>query len=102
MSSVRKRPAATSLPVCKRPAVALEDKRPALAREDDPPEWFGEVNLVAQNEVFLVTAAKLLNDQDDAEDIEDQRPPPLKDPAALSKGEFRKALEDSIANPLAP
>ena len=100
MSSVRKRPAATSLPLCKRPALALEDKRPALAREDDPPEWFGEVNLVAQNEVFLVTAAKLLNDQDDAEDIEDQRPPPLKDPAALSKGEFRKALEDSIANPL--
>ena len=61
MSSARKRPAAISLPVCKRPALALEDKRPALAREDDPPEWFGEVNLVAQNEDFLVTAAKLLN-----------------------------------------
>jgi hypothetical protein len=111
MSVVRKRPAAAGLqqqPPLKRPAGAASQQEPAPcanaprapAAEVGLPDWFGEANTEAQQEVYLVTAAKLVNDKDQPESIGEQSPPPLRDPASLSKSEFRAALQDSIANPM--
>ena len=109
MSTVRKRPASAEPPsstgaVRKKPAAVvlpLSTAAPAAAAQGAClPEWFDEADSEAQNEVFLVTGAKLLNDRDEPEDIDEKSPPPLKDPATTSKAEFRKALQDSIANPI--
>ena len=50
--------------------------------------------------MFLVTAAELVNDEDQTKKNGDEEPPPLKDPCTISKPEFRVALMDSIANPM--
>ena len=47
-----------------------------------------------------MTAAKLVNEKGRAENALEVKLPPLRDPATLSKLEFRTALQDSIANPI--
>ena len=107
--NVCKRPAAAPLNVCKRPAAAIPSPcipcdsdalRAAPAEEAVVPEWFGEADAEKQNRVFLVTAAKLVNESDHLEAAGDSKPPPLRDPATITKLEFRKALQDSIENPM--
>lgn len=53
-----------------------------------------EPDETAQISVYSVTGSKLLH-RDDA-----QPDPPLKDPASVSRRDFRLALQDSIANPV--
>ena len=103
-AGVCKRPAAN---VCKRPAAAAAVPIPpcelpllADAGETAMPDWYGEANAEQQNQVFLVTAAKLVNEADEVRAVEDQKPPPLRDPACITKEEFREALQDSIQNPM--
>ena len=60
-SVVRKRPAA--------PAPQGHQSVPAttpatLDGSAEKPDWYGEANATVQNEVFLVTAAKLVNEED--------------------------------------
>ena len=95
--AMRKRPAAAALfePARKRPS---SNTPPALAPV--LPDWYGESNEESQNQVYLVTAAKLVNEKEDVEHAGGDAPPPPKDPASISKMEFRKALQDSIANPI--
>ena len=69
---------------------------PVPAKEAALPDWYGEANGELQNEVFLVTAAKLVNEKDRAENALEVKLPPLRDPATLSKLEFRTALQDSL------
>ena len=80
-----KRPAS-----CKRPAAVV--KRPAANVASVPervadaaPDWLVELDPTAQLYVFLVTAAKLVNGKDEIESSGEARPPPLVDPARLSK-----------------
>ena len=75
------RPAA----MMKRPAAMM--KRPASADRvaDTAPDWLVEPDPTAQLYVFLVTAAKLVNGKDETERSGEVRPPPLVDPARLSK-----------------
>ena len=56
------------------------------------PDWLDEPDETAQISVYLATGSKLLH-RDDA-----QPDPPLKDPASVSRRDFRLALQDSIAN----
>ena len=97
-AEVCKRPAAN---VCKRPAAAAVPIPPcelpllADAGETAMPDWYGEANAEQQNQVFLVTAAKLVNEADEVRAVEDQKPPPLRDPACITKEEFRESLQDS-------
>lgn len=76
--------------VLKRPAAAV-----ANVEQEGKPLWYGEADAQKQLEVYLVTAAKLVNDEDEDSD------PPLKDPAKITKKQFREALFDSLANPVA-
>ena len=112
------------MPLLKRPAAAPVDKRTsarkcqatppvkkrpsanaALASVPLPPastdsqsiaqpDWLDKPDESLQNEVFLVTASKLLHGDDADAD------PPLKDPSGISKHEFRAALQDSMQNPI--
>ena len=78
-----KRPAAAQSVVLKRPAANKEVvlKRPAAKVDDTthnelcriPLEWEGESDPKAQVQIFLVTAAKLVNDRDASTD--DDLPP---------------------------
>ena len=108
-----KRPAASARiapPVLKRPGsigVPQQQQRdlpaqstPTLPKHIDVPEWYGVADVEAQKQVFLVTAAKLVNEEDRVEKDMEQSPPSLKDPATISKREFRIALQDSIARPI--
>ena len=58
------------------------------------PDWYTEPDDKAQLMVYLVTAAKLVNEEDLEAD------PPLRDPAMIGKGEFHAAVVDSLANPV--
>ena len=90
----------------KRPAGAAVRERPSASADSTPasvpdappssekPDWLDEPDEDVQNEVFLVTASKLLHGDDADAD------PPLKDPAGISKRDFRLALQDSISNPM--
>ena len=64
------------------------------------PDWYGEADAEQQNQVFLVSAAKLVNEKDEVKANEDPKPPPLRDPASITKEEFRKAMQDSIPHPM--
>ena len=107
-SMLRKRPAAAGLGgrTRKRPAAggAPEEASLPLSAATLPiaekPEWYGEADPTVQIEVFLVTAAKLVNAEDCPEEGGEGEPPPLRDPATISKVEFREALQDSIAQPI--
>ena len=94
---VRKRPAAERQPqvVRKGPAAAT-----ALGEEAVVPDWYGEADGVLQKQIFLVTAAKLVDEKDHLEKAGELKPPPLRNPANVSKVEFRTALQDSVANPM--
>ena len=97
---VLKRPAAAALvqqPPCKRQAPGKSQQSPV---PPPLPDWYGESNKESNNQVYLVTAAKLVNENDQIELVGENAPPPLKDPASISKLEFRTALQDSIANPI--
>ena len=87
---VFKRPAAA---VFKRPA-AVPLVLPCLEKTLETPDWFDEPDEAAQSEVFLVTAASIVNDQDKEDGA------PLRDPSAATKEDFQKALFDSIENPI--
>lgn len=66
-----------------------------LVQADSRPDWFDKApDEYVQLHVYLVTAAKLVNDEDTVQD------PPLKDPAELDKQQFHEALLDSLANPV--
>ena len=93
-----KRPAAAGLH--REQAVSPTMVLRAAAQEAEVPEWYGVADDEAQNQVFLVTAAKLVNEEDKVEMDGEQQPPPLKDPATITKLEFRKAIQDSVANPM--
>jgi hypothetical protein len=89
--------------VKKRPAVAKPKGAPQAAPVNLPlavaeiapkPEWYDAADDKASLTNYLVTAAKLVNDEDAVAD------PPLKDPADISKADFQKALLDSLANPM--
>ena len=100
---VRKRPAeATGQQQQQQQQQRAPSSRASLvpAKEAALPDWYGEANGELQNEVFLVTAAKLVNERDRAENALEVKLSPLRDPATLSKLEFRTALQDSIANPI--
>ena len=90
--------------VSKRPAATkqLEQvrKRPSSAEEAVLPDWYGDSDEQSQLQVYLVTAAKLVDDNDHVENVGELKPPPLRDPATVSKLEFRTALQDNIANPI--
>ena len=58
------------------------------------PDWYDAADEKAQLANYLVTAAKLVNDEDPKGD------PPLWDPARITKKEFQAALMDSLANPV--
>ena len=88
----------------KRPAAACtEPSLPAatvaaLLPEASPaakPDWYDAADDKAQLAVYLVTAAKLVNEEDL------QSSPPLHEPARLSKQEFHKVVIDSLAKPVA-
>ena len=66
------------------------------------PDWDVEPDPKVQIQVFLVTAAKLVNDRDTpAEpDSSEDNIPALVDPASISKAHFRKAIQDSGRNPI--
>ena len=92
------------MPAMKRPAAACTE--PSLQAgtiagvlpEASPaakPDWYDAADDKAQLAVYLVTAAKLVNEEDL------QSSPPLRDPARISKQEFHKAVIDSLANPVA-
>ena len=90
-----KRPAAvTSAMPMKRPAAvhAMPMKRPAAAQAK--PDWYDVPDGTARLMNYLVTASKLLHEEDVVAD------PPLRDPADITKAEFKSALMDSIANPV--
>ena len=106
---LRKRPAAAGSALArprKRPAAAgapqqsVQPVSEATLPITEEPEWYGESDPTAQNQVFLVTAAKLVNAEDNPGQGGDGVPPPLRDPATLSKRDFREALQDSIAQPM--
>ena len=105
---VRKRPAAAAgvqQSACKRPAAAESQQLPAPSTKPpdmktELPDWYGEANAESQNQVFLVTAAKLVNEEDQTQNVEDETPPPLRNPSTITKLEFRAALQDAIANPM--
>ena len=88
-------------PLLKRPATAgLQREKAvpptmvprAVPQEAEAPEWYGVADVEAQDEVFLATAAKLVNDEDKVEMDGDQKPHPLKDLATIAKLDFRKAI----------
>ena len=90
---------------CKRPAAAETQELPAPSTKPpdmktELPDWYGEANAESQTQVFLVTAAKLVNEEDQTENVEDEEPPPLRNPSTITKLEFRTALQDAIANPM--
>ena len=83
-----KRPAAVmKRPAChKRPAANVASSRVSGSEvADTAPDWLVEPDPTAQLYVFLVTAAKLVNGKDETESSGEVRPPPLVDPARLSK-----------------
>ena len=91
-------------PAMKRPAAACTElsvqaaTNATLSLEPLPaakPDWYDAPDEKAQLAVYLVTAAKLVNEEDLQSD------PPLRDPARISKPEFHAALLDSLANPVA-
>jgi len=91
-----KRPAA-AMSVMKRPAAAPPKKStPVLELPvvSARPDWYNEADDKARLQNYLVTAAKLVNEEDTSAD------PPLRDPAKLTKEEFKEALFDSFANPI--
>ena len=96
---VMKKPAAASRgsqsgrPEAPAPAPAVGVMLPA-APPTAPPDWYTEPDDKAQLMVYLVTAAKLVNEEDLEAD------PPLRDPAMIGKGEFHAAVVDSLANPV--
>ena len=96
--------------VLKRPAGVSPECKPASPDASSPahvevllpevqqgykPEWFDQPDEKAQLTNYLVTAAKLVNDEDLQSD------PPLRDPARISKQEFHDALMDCLADPVA-
>ena len=105
--SARKKPAASGRQVRERPAagglqphLAPPKEASAPPVQEDLPEWYGESDVDAQIQVFLVTAAKSVNAEKETDDGGGQGLTPLKDPAKISKREFRTALQDSIAKPI--
>jgi len=90
--AVKKRPAAAKP---KGAPQAVPVNLPSAVPEIAPkPEWHDAADKKASLMNCLVTAAKLVNDEDAVAD------PPLKDPADISKADFQKALLDSLANPM--
>ena len=81
---VRKRPAAATGQHLQQLALSSRAS-PVTAKEAALPDWYGEANVELQNGVFLVTAAKLVNEKDRAENASEVKLPPLRDPATLSK-----------------
>ena len=76
-------------------------QEPGPDEQADRPDWYGTADPATQNQVFLVTAAKLVNHEDQLEGGGGEGAlPRLKHPAKISKVEFRTALQDSIANPI--
>ena len=65
-------------------------------------DWESGSDAKAQAQIFLVTAAKLINDREDSADAAkvDDDLPPLVDPASVSKADLRKAIQDSVQNPI--
>ena len=70
----------------KRPAANVASSRVSGSEvADTAPDWLVEPDPTAQLYVFLVTAAKLVNGKDETQSSGEGRPPPLVDPARLSK-----------------
>ena len=93
-----KRPAAAKAVVRKRSAANVDDRVNAAHKELSHllPDREGESDPKAQVQIFLVTAAKLVNDREtsaDAANVDDDLPP-LVDPASVSNADFRKAFQD--------
>ena len=79
------------MPAMKRPAAACTEPSlqtgtiagvPPEASPAAKPDWYDAADAKAQLAVYLVTAAKLVNEEDL------QSSPPLRDPARISKQEF--------------
>ena len=71
-----KRPTAAQAVVRKRPAANVDDRLNAAQKElcHLPPDWESESDPKAQVQIFLVTAAKLVNDRGtlaDAANVDD-------------------------------
>ena len=88
----------------KRSAANVHDNVNAAEKElcHLPLDWEGGSDPKAQVQIFLVTAAKLVNDREDSADAAkvDDDVPPLVDPASVSKDDLRKAIQDSVQNPI--
>ena len=103
-ATMLKRPAAAQAVVRKRPAANVDDRVNAACKElcHLLPDCEGESDSKAHVQIYLVTAAKLVNDREtsaDAANVDDDLPP-LFDPASVSKADFRKAMQDSVKNPI--
>lgn len=108
--TVRKRPAGFVVqqePAPKRPAADVQRQPPSAAnaseaqsQEGGVPDWYEEEDAEAQIQVYLVTASKLVEEVAAVQDASEQTPLPLRDPSTISKLEFRRALQDSISNPI--
>ena len=71
-----KRPAAAGLQ--REQAISPSMIHPATAKDTEVPEWYGVADLEAQNQVFLVTAAKLVNEEDRVNMDGEGKPAPLR------------------------
>ena len=114
MSAIQKRPAAAAggMRARKRPAAnivnALQDTPNAVGvaapasidPREEHPEWYNASDSKAQLQVFLVTAAKLVNDEEHASEDAADSLPPLVDPCTLSKAAFHQAITDGLENPI--
>ena len=99
------RPHTTDMRTMKKPAAAcrrsqaappadVDDAMLPLVEQARRPDWYTEPDNKVQLMVYLVTAAKLVNEEDCEAD------PPLRDPANITKQEFHEAVMDSLANPI--
>ena len=67
---------------------------PSKADTAEKPDWYDQADPDVQNEVFFVTAASILNAEDNV------KGPALRDPSLISKEEFQAALFDSVSRPI--
>ena len=80
----------------KRPAAAMSVmKRPSAASSFPKPDWYDVLDEKARLQNYLISAAKLVNDEDQT-----TSEVPLQDPAKTTEEQFQAALFDSFNNPI--
>ena len=82
------------VPSMKRPAAAMSVmKKPSAASTLPKPAWYDVPDEKARLQNYLISAAKLVNDEDNT-----TSEVPLQDPAKITKEQFQAALFDSFNN----